>query len=181
MNYSKYDQELRELCAGLVEDGQREGVHAVAEANAPFAAECPACRPFFRQLALTCREKKSVLTSAVLRRAGEAEPPTPTPTPVPPAPQRNPSLRVIDMSARIFNAMAADEKNVAETWKAVQRLLVGLRDPANKTPVQAHYLDILATYIEASFEEWLNTPKPTPAGGTPAPALPGAAVDDMFS
>lgn len=140
--YNRYSGSIIRLCNELRKDGRADALMAMAIAGSEEEAECLACRPFFKMVAASCKERKK---RAAARKKGEPEV---TPTPV--VKQRDPSSQVVAAVSVIFNALS-EETSAAETLLAVQKLDRVLREPNQKSVAEREYFDALAGYILSPF------------------------------
>ena len=158
--YNQYGGEFRKWCDGMREDGRGDEVwyFALSMSNEDDA-ECPACKPFFKTLSASCKEKKK---RAVPRKAGEPEV---TPTPL--LRQREPHIKVIRIVAETF-ADLAEEGRAADTYLAVKKLAQFLENAEGKRKGAAEYYAIVAPHLFAAFrnhEKQSNAAPPEAAIG----------------
>ena len=173
--YNQYGGEFRRWCDSMRADGRGDEVwyFALSRSNEDDP-ECPACKPFYKTLSASCKEKKKRVAA---RKAGEPEV---TPTPL--LRQREPHIKVIRSVAETFTELA-DEDRAAETYVAVKKLVQFLENADGKRKGAAEYYATVAPHVFSpfrNFEKQSSTTAPGAALGQHAEEKK-QALDSLFT
>jgi hypothetical protein len=184
LSYSRFEPGLRQVCAGLEQDGRREKLFSLAMKQRKEERACASCRALWVSLSNVCKgeekrerpakkKKAQKASEAELseggNEAGAAEEgppgPTPTPSPVPPRPKRFPLPTLLDALSRVAVAIHDFDEGGSSAQGAVRNTCSTLLDLQDLTPGEEEYFEIFCEFFEAPWKS--DAPESTP---TPPPS-----------
>lgn len=176
ITFGKYEALFKSLCTGVDKDGRGDDLRGMIAEGIELTKTCTPCKALFKSMYSECKlvvkktpkPKKGEESKHAVEGAEDGEP-TATPTPVVLLKIRQPNIEVIDTASRFTSSLYEEGRSKEAAWLALKSLLDLLRRTEGKSLGAIDYFDILATYLSAPWDRWLEekkdlalTPVPTP-------------------
>ena len=163
--YGRFQYLFRDFCRLLRLDGRADKLFEITDSAAVRDSACLACQPLMKSFAVACKP------AASRKRAKE------TPSAVPA--QREPRPDVLVSATKLASSLAEEQGTLAETRRAMDRLVALLRSSEGKTVGERDYFAEVSHCLEKPFKVSKNGSSQE-EGSSSAQTEPEIKLEELF-